>query len=138
MDKHTFSIWGWILIVAIIITAMIAFSLPFAESMVEKMTDAFADTDYYEDVSDQQLSVPTNLSLEAYTFSFGSVPNADRYEITIRGESIDVTVGTTGTSVDLSHILNGSRGIVTITIVAKDSTGSFENSLAISLIEDLG
>lgn len=138
MDDNTLSNWGWVIIATLIAVAMIAFASPYSDLITGEMLATVNKVDVLGETQEGSLAQPTNLSLKENILSFTPVTNADKYLVTIKSETIDVTSEITGTNVDLSSALSASNEIVTITVTAIDSSGDLLDSQPISLIEDLG
>lgn len=121
MDKNSLSEYGWIIIIVIILSILIAFAPPFGKFVVtsiQNTVDSFVQS-ASGTVNMRPLDAPQNLCVKVGATSdiltFDEVPKADGYKISIGNDEPFVSDTTT---VDITGKLEGIEGSVNITVSA--------------------
>ena len=137
MDKNSLSEWGWIVIIIIILSILIAFATPFGKFIVtsiQNTVDHFYQTtqDAFDAVI--PLKQPKNLNVKNEVLSFDPVAGATGYTIKVGNrESFSVD----STTVGISDELIGVEGEVVIFVNAFDDKKASPKAEYIYLVPGL-
>ena len=129
MDKNSLSEYGWIIIIVIILSILIAFAAPFSNFVVTSivgMTESFSNT------FQRPVDAPENVQIKGYDLSFDVAKNADQYKISV-GNAEEFIAESVDVPIDLTEILATQPGIVKISVTASDSTGQRKDSAPVSI-----
>ena len=140
MNKETFSRYGWIIIIVLILAVMITFAAPFGYAIVSgvnNFVNGFGNAmngnagGGGSGSSGIKLDAPTNLTLTNNQLSFDSVPNANQYILYVNDE-VSATYATS--PIDVSTYIETYGTPITFKLVASDSTGTYGDSAATEYI----
>jgi hypothetical protein len=154
MDKNSFSQYGTLVAVIIIIAIMLSFATPFGNHIIDQVKglvtgfDAAADGALGEmggsgtgsgesgaggsnsgTETAPKLGAPGNITLVGSTLSFDAVANAEKYYLSVSDETNEYTATVhEQTSIDVSTYLEACRGAIVFKVVASDDDGVYANS----------